>query len=50
VTTITDPDTMISLMLVQYISLQGGWAEWRPEVILGCAAGDTRAGLVITSQ
>lgn len=49
VTTVTDPDTKISIMLVQYVSLQGGWAEWRPEVILGAAAGDPRAGLVITS-
>lgn len=49
VTTITDPDTKISIMLVQYVALQGGWAEWRPEVILGAAVGDNRAGLVITS-
>jgi hypothetical protein len=49
VTTVTDPDTKISIMLVQYVNLQGGWAEWRPEVILGAAAGDVRAGIVGTS-
>jgi hypothetical protein len=50
VTTITDPDTLISLMLVQYVNLQQNYAEWRPEVMLGVAAGDTRAGLILTSQ
>lgn len=50
VTTITDPDTKISIMLVQYVSLQGGWAEWRPEVMLGVAKGDPRGGLVMTTQ
>ena len=50
VTTVTDPDTKISLMLVQYVNLTQGYAEWRPEVMLGAALGDPRAGLVITSQ
>lgn len=49
VTTVTDPDTKISLMLVQYVALQQNYAEWRPEVMLGVATGDPRAGLVITS-
>jgi len=48
-TTVTDPDTKISLMLVQYISLRENYAEWRPEVQLGTAVGDKRAGLVMTS-
>ena len=50
VTTVTDPDTKISLMLVQYVNLTQGYAEWRPEVMLGVAKGDARAGLVLTSQ
>jgi hypothetical protein len=50
ITTVTDPDTGISLMLVQYVNLEQGWAEWRPEVMLGVAVGDYRAGLVLTSQ
>jgi len=49
VTTITDPDTKISVMLVQYVHLTAGYAEWRPEVILGAAVGDKRAGLCGTS-
>jgi hypothetical protein len=49
VTTVTDPDTKISIMLVQYVNLTSGYAEWRPEVMLGAAVGDNRAGLVGTS-
>lgn len=48
VTTVTAPGG-ISVLLVQYISLQGNYAEWRPEVMLGAAVGERRAGLVITS-
>jgi hypothetical protein len=36
-------------MLVQYVFMPGGWSEWRPEVLLGAAKGDPRAGLVGTS-
>ena len=50
ITTVTDPDTKMSLMLVQYIQLQQNYAEWRPEVLLGTAVGDNRAGLVLTGQ
>lgn len=49
VTTVTDPDTKISIMLVQYVNLTQNYAEWRPEVMLGAAVGDKRAGLVLTS-
>ncbi|MDE2096193.1 MAG: hypothetical protein KGL39_03035 [Patescibacteria group bacterium] len=49
-TTITDPDTKISIMLVQYVNLTQNYAEWRPEVELGVSAGDTRGGICITSQ
>lgn len=49
VTTITDPSTGLTMSLVQYFNLQGNYAEWRPEIMLGAAVGDRRAGLVITS-
>lgn len=48
VTTITDPDTKISIMLVQYVQLTQNYAEWRPEIILGAGVGDLRGGLVLT--
>ncbi len=48
VTTVTAPGG-ISVLLVQYVSLQGNYSEWRPEVMLGAAVGDRRGGLVITS-
>lgn len=48
VTTVTAPGG-ISVLLVQYVSLRENYAEWRPEVMLGAAVGDRRAGLVITS-
>ena len=47
VTTITDPDTKISIMLVQYVDLIKNFATWRPEIILGAAVGDFRGGLVL---
>lgn len=49
VTTVTAPGG-ISVLLVQYINLQGNYAEWRPEVMLGAAVGDRRCGLVLQSQ
>lgn len=48
VTTVTAPSGF-SCLLVEYVSLQNSYAEWRPEVMLGAAVGDRRAGLVITS-
>jgi hypothetical protein len=50
VTTITDPDVGISVVLVQYVNHTGGYAEWRIQVMLGAAVGDNRGGLCITSQ
>ncbi|MDP3851970.1 MAG: hypothetical protein Q8Q59_15820 [Luteolibacter sp.] len=50
VATITDPSTGLSLALVSYYNMQGGFAEWRPEVMAGVAVGDRRTGLVLTSQ
>lgn len=48
-TVITDPATDLTMLLVQYADRQGNYAEWRPEIMLGAAVGDRRAGLVITS-
>ncbi|MCX6921863.1 MAG: hypothetical protein NT154_01395 [Verrucomicrobia bacterium] len=50
VTTIVDPETGLSCLLVQYVSLMGGFAEWRVETLLGAAVGEKRGGLCITSQ
>lgn len=50
VTTIVDPETGLSCLLVQYVNLQGNWAEWRLETLLGSAVGDNRGGLCLTSQ
>jgi hypothetical protein len=49
VTTIVDPETGLSCLLVQYVSLQGGYAEWRVETLLGASVGDKRGGLCLTS-
>lgn len=48
VTTVTTPGGL-SVLLVQYVSLRENYAEWRPEVMLGAAVGERRAGMVITS-
>jgi hypothetical protein len=50
VTTLTDPKSGLSCLLVQYISLQGNYAEWRLEALLGAGVGDKRGGLCLTSQ
>jgi hypothetical protein len=50
VTTVTDPDSGLSLLLVQYVNLTGGYSEWRVEALLGAAVGDKRGGLCITSN
>jgi hypothetical protein len=50
VTTITDPGSGLTMMLTQYYDPTGGYAEWRPEILLGAAVGDRRAGLVVTSS
>jgi hypothetical protein len=47
VTTVVDPDTGLSCMLVQYVNMQGGYAEWRVESLLGANKGDRRGGLVL---
>ena len=50
VTTITEPDLGISVVLVQYVNHTGGYAEWRIQVMLGAAVGDNRGGLCVTSS
>lgn len=50
VTTVTDPDTGISVLLVQYVNLTQGYSEWRIEALLGAAVGDNRGGLCITGS
>jgi len=49
VSTVTDPVSGLTVMLVQRVDLTGNYAEWRPEIMLGAAVGDRRAGMVITS-
>lgn len=48
-TTVTDPGSGLTMLLVQYGDRKGNYAEWRPEILLGASVGDRRGGLVITS-
>lgn len=48
-TTVTDPLSGLTMLLVQYGDRTGNFAEWRPEILLGASVGDRRGGLVITS-
>lgn len=50
VTMISDPETGLSVMLVQYVNHRGGYAEMRMETMIGAGVGDKRGGLVLTSQ
>lgn len=50
VTQISDPQTGMTIMLVEYVNHTGGYAEMRMETYIGAGKGDSRAGLVITSQ
>jgi hypothetical protein len=50
VTTMVDPGSGLSILLVQYVNRQANYAEWRPEIMMGAAVGDRRGGLVITSE
>ena len=50
VTIVTEPDTKMSVALVQYVNLTQNYAEWRPEVQLGVAKGDNRGGLCGTTS
>ncbi|HTX21464.1 MAG TPA: hypothetical protein VMD27_06370 [Candidatus Aquilonibacter sp.] len=50
ITTVTDPDTKLSVALVQRVDLIGNYAEWRPETMLGVGVGDNRGGLCGAAQ
>ncbi len=50
VTTLVDPQTGLSCLLVQYVNLQANYAEWRLETLVGAGLGDKRGGLCITGQ
>jgi hypothetical protein len=50
VTTVTDPATRLSMLLVQYVNLTQNYAEWRIEALLGAAPGEKRAGLLLGSS
>lgn len=50
VTMISDPETGMSVMLVEYVNHTGGYAEMRMETMIGADVMDKRGGLVITSQ
>jgi hypothetical protein len=50
ITTIVDPESGLSTLLVQYVNLQRGYGEWRNETLLGAGVGDKRGGLCITGQ
>ena len=50
VTTIVDPESGLSSLLVQRVDLQGNYAEWRAETLLGTAVGDKRGGLCLTAS
>lgn len=50
VTTVSDPDTGLSVLNTQLINLVGSYAENRIEAMLGANVGERRCGLVLTSQ
>lgn len=49
-TTVTDPDSGLSVSLTQRVDLVGSYAEMLIDVMLGAAVGDPRAGIVLTKQ
>lgn len=50
VTMVSDPETGMAVMLVEYVNHTGGYAEMRMETMIGADIGDKRAGLILTSQ
>jgi hypothetical protein len=50
VTQIVHPETGVAMLLVQWSDHKRGYSAWLPCAILGAAPGDTRGGLVVTSQ
>lgn len=49
ITTVTDPDTGLSVLHVERVDVVGRYAESSIEVMLGANLGDRRAGMVVTS-
>jgi hypothetical protein len=47
---VSDSETGMSVMLVEYVNHDGGYAARRMETVIGAGVGDKRAGLVITKQ
>jgi hypothetical protein len=47
---IADPNSGLTVQLVQYVNHTGGWAESRMETMIGAKVGDKRGGLPITRQ
>ncbi|MDE2098226.1 MAG: hypothetical protein KGL39_13305 [Patescibacteria group bacterium] len=50
VTQIVHPETGVAMMLVQWVDHKRGYSAWNPCFIIGAAKGDTRGGLVGTTQ
>lgn len=46
---VTNPDTGMSVMLVQYVSHQGGYAGWRIAAMWGSAVGNEKGGQIVKS-
>lgn len=49
VSTVTNVETGMSVMLTEYVDHQKGAATWRQSVMVGAAVGDKRGGQLITS-
>lgn len=47
---VTDPDTQLTILSVQYVDHKGGYSESRLSAMIGAGVGDKRAGLCITSN
>ena len=46
---VTNPDTGVSVLLVQYVAHQGGYAAWRIAGMWGSAAGNEKGGQIVKS-
>jgi hypothetical protein len=46
---VTNPDTGISVLLVQYVNHQGGYAAWRIAAMYGVAVGNEKTGQIVKS-
>ena len=46
---VTNPDTGISVLLVQYVNHAGGYASWRIAAMWGSAVGNEKGGQIVKS-